>query len=133
MCACGCGDGFGRQFPGPKGIVYELTVYSGCSNCDTPAGFFIRRIRKADCDYLELMEPLEFNEQDDFAQPMACPRRILKELSRVMEGLRVLDPNSGIDVPESFSEWADIAHPEPLDAIRDGIRESIEKGGPDEG
>jgi len=45
MGSCGCAEVNGDfKLAGPDGTVYVLSVYSGCSECQSPAGVFIDRV-----------------------------------------------------------------------------------------
>lgn len=60
MGACGCGDyqPFAK-FDGPPGFVYTLSFYTGCDDCDTPAGLIVTRFSEEeakDWDVLDLPE-----------------------------------------------------------------------------
>lgn len=64
MCECGCNElTHNFKFPAPNNMVYVISIYTGCKDCDAPAGVIISKMAKSmikelviDADSLEITE-----------------------------------------------------------------------------
>jgi hypothetical protein len=62
MGECGCSSNEIPLFrvPGPKGLVYILSVYPSCDDCDTPAGVTLDVYDKERAEACEMMRVEEY-------------------------------------------------------------------------
>lgn len=135
MGACGCGDyPGGKKFPGPKGVVYTLVVYPGCSDCDTPAGVVIHRWNATgeDRDWHEHDEPLEFRDYEgrvaksgtaEHFQAIADVSAVIDAFTERFAAVRIID--EGEEKPEPLKDWVDIVRPEFVEVIGEAIDKTI--------
>ena len=100
MGACGCGDYHGGfKFPGPRGVVYTVAVYPGCSVCDAPAGVMLHRfVGKEDAMWHENDEPAPFynyrgelaaNGTGELFIPLLAPDAVRKQLHKLFYGATI--------------------------------------------
>lgn len=100
MGACGCGDYHGGlKFPGPRGVVYTIEIYPGCSDCDAPAGVTLHRfVGKEDVEWHDHDEPVPFynytgnvteKESGTYSFPLLYPNAVRKQLYKLLEGASI--------------------------------------------
>lgn len=100
MGSCGCSEqGADFKFPGPKGIVYTLTVSLPCEYCQTPLGFFITKNFPKDVEMydIESVPELTFNKAHEAAFAMFDPQILEKSLNSFVDDVPGYD---NVDVEE---------------------------------
>lgn len=128
MGACGCGDYHGGlKFLGPRGVVYTIEIYPGCSDCSAPAGITLHRFAdKEDIDWHEHDEPVPFYNYEGkvtdkgsatYSIPLLDPNAVRKQLHQLFTGATIATDGDEF----SFKDYVE-------DGCRDEFDEALTSG-----